>query len=190
MAGEVGASISRILNKLQYALANNNSETSNSGPLAATDRIPVADASADYAVKYATPADVLAAPSAVEVVVTTNVIAASESGTTFFLDLAGGFTSTLPAPAAGLRFKFIVKTAPTTAYIIATNGGANIMVVSVNELETDTTEDGPSDDDADTINFVANTALPGDFLDVFCDGTKWYCLGQVRADGAITTSTT
>jgi hypothetical protein len=58
MAGEVGASISRILNKLQYALANNNSETSNIGALAAADRVPVADASADYALKYATPADI------------------------------------------------------------------------------------------------------------------------------------
>ena len=47
-----------------------------------------------------------------ESVTTTNVITAAESGTTFFLNLAGGFTSTLPAPATGLNYKFIVATAP------------------------------------------------------------------------------
>jgi hypothetical protein len=129
--------------------------------------------------------------SAVETVITTNVILASESGKTFFLDLAAGFTSTLPAPAAGLEYSFIVKTAPTgAAYVIATDGGANIIVITVNELETDTTEDGPSDDDADTVNLVENIALPGDRIDFKCDGTKWYAMGQTRADGAVTTSTT
>lgn len=117
-------------------------------------------------------------------------LVAADSGKTFFLDLANGFTVTLPSPVLGFKCRFIVKTAPTTAYIIATAAGANIMVVSVNELETDSTEDGPSDDDADTFNFVANVALPGDFVDVFCDGTKFYMLGQSRADGAVTTSTT
>lgn len=117
-------------------------------------------------------------------------LTAEDSGRTFFLDLAGGFTVTMPAPVLGFKCRFIVKTAPTTAYVIATAGGANIMVVSVNELETDTTEDGPSDDDADILNFVANVALPGDFVDVSCDGTKFYMLGQSRADGAVTTATT
>src|SRR3972149_2841219 len=37
-----------------------------------------------------------------EIVAATNVIAASESGTTFFLSHATEFASTLPAPAAGL----------------------------------------------------------------------------------------
>ena len=125
-----------------------------------------------------------------EVVTGTNTILAAESGTVFFLNAAGGFTSTLPAVAAGLYFSFIVQTAPTTAYIIATDGGADVIVITVNELETDTTEDGPSDDDADTVNFVANIALPGDRIDFMCNGTKWYAMGQVRADGAVTTATT
>jgi hypothetical protein len=133
---------------------------------------------------------VLGTLGGVETVTTTNVILASESGKTFFLDAAGGFTSTLPAPAAGLEFSFVVKTAPTTAYVIATNAGSNIIVITVNELETDTGDDGPSDDDADTVNFVANVALPGDRIDFKCDGVKWYAAGQVRADGAVTTSTT
>ena len=187
MAGETGATTSRTLNKLQYDIANKASALT---AVADDDRFLVSDTSADGEVKYLTRANLLAGTGLAEVVVTTNVITAEESGKTFFLSLAGGFTSTLPAPALGLRYRFIVKTAPTTAYIIATSGGADIMVVSVNELETDTTEDGPSDDNADVLNFVANTALPGDTVDIFCDGTLWYAIGQTRADGAITTATT
>lgn len=125
-----------------------------------------------------------------EVVTAANVITAAESGKTFFLDAAGGFQSTLPAPALGLEFTFIVKTAPTTAYTIVTNGSANIIVLGVNELEVDTGDDGPSDDDADIISFAANVALPGDYVKMISDGTKWYARGQTRADGGITSGTT
>ena len=60
---------------------------------------------------------------AIEVVEATNVITADENGKTFFLKAAAGFQSTLPAPAAGLRFTFIVHTAPTSnGYTIVTNG--------------------------------------------------------------------
>lgn len=188
--GQVGTvNRSRLLHRLQRDVANIADANS---AVATGDVVLTFDASDSYAPKYTTAAELQASNSnnLAEIVATTNVITAAETGTTFFLNLAGGFTSTLPAPALGLRYRFIVMTAPTTNYVIATNGGANIMVVSVNELETDTTEDGPSDDDADTLNFVANVALPGDYVDVFCDGTKWYALGQTRADGAVTTSTT
>jgi len=49
-----------------------------------------------------------------ELVTTTNIIRPDETGRTFFLNAVGGFTSTLPAPTAGLNYKFIVKTAPIT----------------------------------------------------------------------------
>ena len=124
-----------------------------------------------------------------EVVITTNVITADESGKTFYLDLAGGFTSTLPAPFLGAKFKFVVKTAPSTAYIITTNGGADIMIGGINELEVDTSDDGPYDANADTLNFVASVAVVGDFVILESDGTSWYYHGQTNADGGVTTST-
>lgn len=118
-------------------------------------------------------------------------LTALDSGMTFFLALATGFTVTLPAPAAGLRYKFFVATAPTSnGYLIVTNGGANIIILSVNELETDTTEDGPSDDNADTVTLVANLASLGDVLEFECDGTYWYAVGQTKLDGAVTSATT
>jgi hypothetical protein len=125
-----------------------------------------------------------------EVVTTTNVITAAESGKTFYLNAAGGFTSTLPAPAIGLKYKFIVSTykfivstAPTTAYIITTNAGANILQGTyldiVGELVAISAQD--------TLNFVANTALVGDSLEVESDGTNWYCSEcDVMADKKIT----
>jgi len=119
-----------------------------------------------------------------EFVTATNVILASENGTTFYLNAAGGFTSTLPAPLVGLKYKFIVKTAPTTAYIIRTNVGANILQGTfldiVGELVPITNQD--------TLNFVANVSLVGDSLIVESDGTNWYCTAFSLADGGITVS--
>lgn len=112
----------------------------------------------------------------VEVVTTTNVIDASESGKTFYLNLAGGFTSTLPAPAAGLRFKFIVKTAPTTAYIIVTTSGANLMYGMMEERAGTAGVAGAA---RDTFNFVANQSIIGDWVEFESDGTNWYYHGMV-----------
>lgn len=116
-------------------------------------------------------------------------LTAADSGSTVYLALAGGFTVTLPAPAAGLKFKFVVKVAPTTAYVITTDSGADILIGGVNELEVDTSDDGPYDDNADTINFVASTAVVGDFIEMESDGTSWYFSGQTNADGGVTTAT-
>jgi hypothetical protein len=125
-----------------------------------------------------------------ETVTTTNVITAAESGKTFFLGTAGGFASTLPAPAAGLNYKFIVSVAPTTAYTIATNGSANIIKGGVNELEVDTGDDGPYSAVGDLISFVANVAVVGDWVSVESDGTSWFLTGQTNADGGVTIGST
>ncbi len=121
-----------------------------------------------------------------EIVTATNVITAAENGKTFYLNAAGGFTSTLPAPAANLKFKFIVKTAPTTAYIITTNAGADILQGTfldiVGELVAISAQD--------TLNFVANVSLVGDSLEVESDGISWFCTAFSKADGGITVAVT
>jgi hypothetical protein len=121
-----------------------------------------------------------------EIVATTNVITSAENGKTFYLNLAGGFTSTLPEPERGLKFKFIVAIAPTTAYIITTDSGDNILQGTfldiVGELETIINQD--------TLNFVASTSLVGDNLEVESDGTNWYCKAFSLADGGITVAVT
>ncbi len=129
------------------------------------------------------------ASGSAEVLAAAKTLDADDNGKTFFLGLAGGFTVTLPSPVLGYEVEFIVSVAPTTAYVIATASGADVMVVGINELEVDTADDGPYDDNADTLNFVASTAVVGDRVKFKCDGTKWYGIGQTNADGGITTAT-
>lgn len=126
----------------------------------------------------ATPAEInQAVGDGDEVVITTNVIDASENGKTFYLSLAAGFTSTLPAPALGLRFRFIVKTAPTgAAYIIVTTSGANLMYGMMEERAGTAGVAGAA---RDTFNFVANQSIIGDWVEFYSDGTNWYYHGMV-----------
>ena len=42
--------------------------------------------------------------------------------------------------------------------------------------------------DADTISFVANKAVHGDFVHVWSDGTNWYLDGQCKVQDGITTT--
>lgn len=116
-----------------------------------------------------------------EVVTATNAIAAAESGTTYILNSATEFASTLPAPALGLRYKFIIGAAPSGAsYTVVTTSGANIIegsatvngaaVAAVNE---------------DTITFTDGAAAVGDWVEVISDGTSWFVSGQGVAATAI-----
>jgi hypothetical protein len=121
-----------------------------------------------------------------EAVTATNVITADESGRTFYLNASGGFTSTLPLPHKGLKYTFIVKTAPATAYIITTNAGANLMYGTYLDIVGELTYFAAQD----TLNFVASTSVVGDRLEVESDGAVWYCKAFSGADGGITTSAT
>ena len=125
-----------------------------------------------------------------EIVIADIVITADESGKTFYLSRFGGVQCTLPAPFLGAKFKFVVALDPTTAYIIATDSGADIMIGGINELEVDTSDDGPYDANADAFSFAANEAIVGDYVEFESDGTSWFYHGQTNADGGVTTATT
>lgn len=123
-----------------------------------------------------------------ETVITTNVIGADENGKTFFLSLVAGFTSTLPAPAVGLRFRFIVKTAPTgAAYVITTNGGANVLYGMMVERAGTAGVAGAA---CDTFNFVHNQSIIGDWAEFWSDGTNWYYHGMVDVAAGNTVAAT
>jgi hypothetical protein len=119
-----------------------------------------------------------------EVVVTTRAIEASDSGKTFYLGDVDGFTCTLPAPALGLKYRFIVKLAPTEASYIIDTGAANIMYGMI--------ETSPVDDAAravtaqQKITFVVDVALIGDWVELQSDGTNWYVSGMVNVIEAAT----
>lgn len=127
--------------------------------------------------------DVFYSVGGVESLAADKELNAGDSGKTFILNLAAGFTVDLPAPESGLRFKFIVGTAPADGdYVIDAND--DIMVVGVDELAASTV--GPRSASATTITFVEDTAVVGDFVELISDGTNWYGTGQTNADGGVT----
>jgi hypothetical protein len=116
-----------------------------------------------------------------------STLTAADSGKTLFLNSATEFATTLPAPAAGLKFRFVVKAAPASAsYTIVTAESAHILIGGINELEVDTSSDGPYVADGDTITFADGVAVVGDYVELVSDGTSWYVSGQANADGGIT----
>jgi hypothetical protein len=122
-----------------------------------------------------------------ESVTATNVITAAESGSTFFLNSATEFVSTLPAPAAGLRYTFIVVAAPSGAsYTVVTNASANIikgMQICSADAAGDT---GTSDD---TVTFADGQAVAGDMIEIWSDGTSWFIVAKSRVAAGITFTT-
>ena len=125
----------------------------------------------------------------VETVITTNVITASETGKTFFLALAGGFVSTLPAPKAGLRFTFVVSVAPTTSYTVICASSATLIKghVLTNDVNSATDADFGTAGEL-TLTFVANKAVAGDRATLISDGTNWFVQAAASVFDAITLS--
>lgn len=124
-----------------------------------------------------------------EVVTATNVITAEESGKTFYLSAAAGFVSTLPTAALGLKFRFIVKTAPTSNGYTITGTPAAVIFGTVAANGAEATENGIAAASEDNVIFVANQALVGDYVDFESDGTNWYVSGMVNTFAALTANT-
>lgn len=122
----------------------------------------------------------------VEVVTATNVIAASESGKTFFLNAAAGFESTLPTAALGLYFRFIVKTAPTSVGFTITGSPADKIYGTIACSGAEDTINGVTANQADNVILVHNVALIGDLLEFYADETNWYVTGNVNTYAAVT----
>lgn len=122
-----------------------------------------------------------------EIVTTTNVITAAESGSVFFLNSATEFVSTLPAPAAGLYFEFIVTAAPSGAnYTVVTNASANIIIGKGFAADGNAGDTGTTDD---TISFVSAQSVVGDKVIVECDGTNWFAYAYSAVPAGITFTT-
>lgn len=127
----------------------------------------------------------------VEVLSAARVLSREDHGKTFFLNLAGGFNVDLPAPEAGLEIKFVVKTAPTTAYTVTARdaAGAAANIVKGHVLTTDVNSATDPDFDTtavDVVTFVANKAVAGDRACLICDGTNWYLEAACSVFDAIT----
>lgn len=114
----------------------------------------------------------------------TTALTAADSGKTIFLSSATEFVTTLPAPAAGLAFTFIVTAAPASAsYTIVTNGSANIIKGQAVNAAGVAGDAGTADD---TITFVDGQAVAGDMVTVVSDGTSWFAKGFCAVAAGIT----
>lgn len=124
-----------------------------------------------------------------EVVTSTNVITAAETGSVFFLNSATEFVSTLPAVAAGLHFTFIVKAAPSGASytVICASSGTLIK----GHVLTSQDAGGSADSETSgalTLTFVDGKAVAGDMAEFWCDGTNWFVTAKCKVFDAITIS--
>ena len=105
----------------------------------------------------------------------------ADSGKTFLIS-GTGYTVTLPAPSAGLKFKFVVSAAFSTDTVVQTpsdnrdilNGGVivNGAIVEADAVDKVTFEDG-----AESI---------GDFVEISSDGTNYFLFGNGNASSSIT----
>ena len=130
-------------------------------------------------------------PSKQELVIATRVLTAVDNGSTIFLSAAAEFDTKLPAPAAGLRFKFICAAAPSGAsYTITTNGTTQNVIhgVGVSSADAGGSASGTNATPVDVITFVDGQAKVGDTVILECDGTLWYALAFMFDEDAITFS--
>lgn len=120
-----------------------------------------------------------------ETIAAARTLVMADSGKTFVLALAGGFTVTLPANTeVGFKCRFVVGVAPTTAYIIAA-ATADTMAGSVLS-PSGAAEDTEAAFTGDQANFIANTAVVGDELSVEIVPQGVVVKGICSATGGIT----
>jgi hypothetical protein len=118
------------------------------------------------------------------VVSATKAVSAAESGSTFFLSSATEFVSTLPAPAIGLRYTFIVSAAPSGAsYTVVTTSSSNIIKGAQFSSAGDAGDSGTADD---TITFVDGQSVAGDRVELISDGTSWFAWAYSDVAAGIT----
>jgi hypothetical protein len=121
----------------------------------------------------------------------TTTLTADESGATLFLNSATEFAVTLPAPALGLRFEFVVAAAPSGAsYTVVSSGSSNIVKGHV--LTSEVTAAGAADSETsggDTLSFVDGQAVVGDKAVLVSDGTSWFVQASAKVAAGITITT-
>lgn len=113
------------------------------------------------------------------VITASRTLTDSDSGKTYFLNAAAGFTLTLPAPRQGLTFEFIVKTAPTSDHYTITSKGSEKVIRGKVVTSNVNAGTGPNveNDGVSNIKFFKGRANIGSTVELVSDGTYWYCYG-------------
>jgi hypothetical protein len=104
-----------------------------------------------------------------------------DSGKTILLD-AVGEAITLPAPKAGVNYKFLVTAAViTSSWTVAATGA--LIYGSVTEAGLVQLASAET-----TITIVFTKAIQGDWFTLESDGTNWYVAGQLSVAASFTTA--
>jgi len=106
-------------------------------------------------------------------------LTANDSGKIFMLD-AIGEAITLPAPFTGAEYEFIIDT--TTATTNWTITATDTIIYGSAEVAGAIIAASAED----TITLVIAKALPGDYIKLKSDGTKWYVSGSVVTTVGVT----
>lgn len=128
----------------------------------------------------------------VKTLTTATSLTEEDSGSVFLLNSASEFATTLPSVSdagQGWYCKVVVDAAPSSASYTVVEKAADdtdvIIVNGINELEVDTSDDGPYSAGCTTITFADGVAVKGDWIDIWCDGSNYFVTGQSKADGGI-----
>jgi hypothetical protein len=126
-----------------------------------------------------------------EVLAATNTLTAAMSGGTFFLNHATEFVTTLPVPAAGLKYDFIVTAAPSGAsYTVVTAQAGAGCEIMIGHVLTSGFADSGSDVEltagGTTLTFVNSVSAIGDRASFVSDGTNWYVSAICAVEAGIT----
>ena len=116
-----------------------------------------------------------------ETLTAARTLTASDSGKTFLLPAAGK-AITLPAVTAGVYFKFICSVTATSDWTII-NGLDKVFgtcMVASTVVACDA---------KDIITLVTAKFVPGDFVTLESDGTKWFVYGAVLTAAGCTFTT-
>ena len=110
---------------------------------------------------------------------TSTVLTNADTGKVIFMDASSANTITLPAIATvetGWNVK-VILTATGAAGIINCAAGEDLLVGQVNAVDADASAQTVTNDaDGDRITFV-DTCLPGAYVDICSDGSKFYVHG-------------
>lgn len=106
-------------------------------------------------------------------------LTADQSGVTFLLD-AVGEAITLPAVSAGLEYEFIIDTT------VATSNWTITAATSVIYGSAEVAGAVVAASAENTITLVVAKALPGDYIKLVSDGTKWFVSGSVVTEAGVT----
>lgn len=95
-------------------------------------------------------------------------LTSATNGSTYYSADADGGTTTLPAAKAGLKYGFVMHTATTGDWIVASAEGDNIEgSLIVNSASVACSGE-------DQINFVDTIEEVSDYFVIYSDGTSWY----------------